>query len=190
MWSSACTPNVATPVPSGLYSTGDVEGDDTDDANSSINQHKFNEISMLDIPTCSLDLSTPILSHISDTGVANTCSISNNCRISNFLEFSFLDSSLNFNVDESKNEHSDPFTTLEKIRISFINQLIICQLNINSLRNKFEALKHILSGNLDILVVTESKLDASFPGNQFRMDGYSPPYRVDHRKWGWGYYLY
>ena len=69
MRSSACTPNVATPVPSGLYSTGDVEGDDTDDANSSINQHKFNEISMLDIPTCSLDLNTPILSHVSDTGV-------------------------------------------------------------------------------------------------------------------------
>ena len=81
-----CMYTVATPVPSGLYSTGDVEGDDTDDANSSINQHKFNVISMLDIPTCSLDLSTPIL----------------------------------------------PF-------ISFINQLIIGQLNINSLRNKFEA---------------------------------------------------
>ena len=52
-----------------------------DDANSSINQHKFNEISMLDIPTCSLDLNTPILSHVSDTGVANTCSISNTCSI-------------------------------------------------------------------------------------------------------------
>ena len=41
---SACTPNVASPVPSGLYSTRDVEGDDTDDANSSRNQRKFNEI--------------------------------------------------------------------------------------------------------------------------------------------------
>ena len=104
----------------------------------------------------------------------------------NFLEFSFLDSSLNFNVDESKNEHSDPFTTLKKIRISFINQLIIGQLNINSLQNKFEALKNIVSRNLDILVVTESKLDASFPVNQFHMDGYSPPYRVDRTVNGGG----
>ena len=160
---------------------------ESDYGNSSINQHKFNEISMLDIPTCSLDLSTSILSNVTDTGVANTCSISNTCRISNFLEFSVLDSSLNFNIDESKNE---PFTTLKKIRIYFINQLIIAQLNINSLRNKFEALKHIVSGNPDILVVTESKLDASFPVNQFRMDGYSPPYRVDRTINGGGVIIY
>ena len=43
-----------------------------------------------------------------------------------------------------------------------------------------------MSRNLDILVVTESKLDASFPVNQFHMDGYSPPYRVDRTVNGGG----
>ena len=80
----------------------------------------------------------------------------NTCSSSNFLESSYLDSSNIANVEENNNENNDPFNTRRNIRISFINQLIIGQLNINSFRNKFEALKYIVSRNLDILVVTES----------------------------------
>ena len=58
------------------------------------------------------------------------------------------------------------------------------------LRNKFEALKYIVRGNLDILVVTESKLDDSFPIEQFHMDGYLPPFRADRDKEGGGVIIY
>ena len=52
--------------------------------------------------------------------------------------------------------------TLKNIRVSNVNRLIIGQLNINSIRNKFEALKFITVGNIDILVITESKLITAF----------------------------
>ena len=72
---------------------------------------------------------------------------------------------------------SDPNNLLNNIRISNANKLIIGQLNINSLRNKFDALKTIISGKIDILVITESKLDESFPTNQFLIYGFSLPFR-------------
>ena len=98
-----------------------------------------------------------------EIGFANACSSLN------LLESTYLDSPINVNVEENNNENNEPFNTLRNIRLSSINQLIIGQLNINSLRNKFEALEYIVSGNLDILVVTESKSDSTFPANQFCM---------------------
>ena len=65
------------------------------------------------------------------------------------------------------NDNNDPYKILKSIRVSNVDRLIIGHLNINSLRNKFEALKIITKGNLDILIITESKLDDTFPINQF-----------------------
>ena len=36
-------------------------------------------------------------------------------------------------------------------------------LNINSVRNKFDSLQEIVMGKVDILIVAETKIDASFP---------------------------
>ena len=80
------------------------------------------------------------------------------------------------------NDNNDPYKMLKSIRVSNVDRLIIGHLNINSLRNKFEALKIITKGNLDILIITETKLDDTFPINQFIIDGFSPPFRVDHNK--------
>ena len=65
-------------------------------------------------------------------------------------------------------------------RISNANRLIIAQLNINPLRNKFDVLKTIISGKIDILVRTESKLDDTFPINQFLIEVLSSPFHLDH----------
>ena len=87
-------------------------------------------------------------------------------------------------------ENSDPYKTLKSIRVSNVDRLIIGQLNINSLRNKFESLKLIVKGNLDILIITESKLDETFPVNQFIIEGFSPPFRVDNNKYSGGVIIY
>ena len=58
------------------------------------------------------------------------------------------------------------------MRLKNLNKLIIGHLNINSIRGKFEALKEFVKNNLDILVVSETKLDHTFPVNQFHMEGY------------------
>ena len=60
-----------------------------------------------------------------------------------------------------------------------INRLIFSQLNINSLRNKFEFLQHIINKNIDVLLISETKIDSSFPSTQFDLEGYAIPYILD-----------
>ena len=56
---------------------------------------------------------------------------------------------------------------LRGIRIRNWNNLIIAQININSIRNKFELLLIKGEGNLDILLIIELNVDQSFPHSQF-----------------------
>ena len=60
-----------------------------------------------------------------------------------------------------------------------VDRIIIAHLNINSIRNKFDALKTMIAGNIDILLISETKLDESFPPSQFTVTGYRPPFRLD-----------
>ena len=46
-----------------------------------------------------------------------------------------------------------------KIRIGNVNMVIIDKLDINSIRNKFEQLNETVLKYIDVLVVTETKLD-------------------------------
>ena len=63
-------------------------------------------------------------------------------------------------------------------------------LNINSVRNKFEALTYIIDNNIDLLLISETKLDDSFPTAQFQMKDFSVPYRYDRNGKGGGLLLY
>ena len=56
------------------------------------------------------------------------------------------------------------------------NRLVIGNLNINSISNKFDNLKLIIQGKIGILVITETKTDSTFPLNQFAMQGYLKPF--------------
>ena len=49
--------------------------------------------------------------------------------------------------------------TLKKLRIKNLNRVIISQININSIRNKIELLSEAVFGNIDILMVSETKID-------------------------------
>ena len=59
------------------------------------------------------------------------------------------------------------------------NKLVIVHLNISSLRNKFELLTEKTKGNVDILLISETKIEKSFPDSQFKIDGFSNPHLVD-----------
>ena len=69
------------------------------------------------------------------------------------------------------------------------NKLIIAHLNINSLRNKFEFLISLIDDNIDILMISETKLDQSFPTNQFMIKGFSAPFCLDRNDKGGGIIL-
>ena len=79
---------------------------------------------------------------------------------------------------------------LRVFRKKNLNKLIIAHLNVNSLRNKFELLKEQIQDNIDILMIYETKIDASFPIGQFFLNGYSTPFRLDRNAYGGGILLY
>ena len=63
-------------------------------------------------------------------------------------------------------------------------------LNIKSISDKFDQLKLFVQGEVDDLIVTETKLDSTFPTSQFVIDVYSEPYRFDRNRNGSGVLIY
>ena len=54
----------------------------------------------------------------------------------------------------------DPsFSTLKSVRRKNLYRIIFAHLDINSLRNKFDAFVDQIKGNVDILIISETKLD-------------------------------
>ena len=49
----------------------------------------------------------------------------------------------------------------------------------NSIRNKFEMLHEVIGNNIDVLLISETKLGASFPLRQLILNGFTPPYRLE-----------
>ena len=68
---------------------------------------------------------------------------------------------------------------LRALRKKNLNKLIIAHLNVNSLRNKLEFLKEQIRDNIDILMTSETKINASFPIGQFLLNDCSTPFRMD-----------
>ena len=79
---------------------------------------------------------------------------------------------------------------LKGYRTKHSGKLIFATLNVNSLRYKFDEIASLISGNIDVLVLNETKLDSSFPTEQFFIQGFSPPYRVDRTGNGGGTMIY
>ena len=98
--------------------------------------------------------------------------------------------SIKNNNFETNISPEDAHSILRAIRIKNVNRLMIGSLNINSLANKFDLLREIISNHLDILVIVETKLDKSFPTNQFLIPGYNKPYRLDRNRNGGGVMIY
>ena len=85
-----------------------------------------------------------------------------------------------------KNNFTSPKEELNNLRLKNPNNLICDHLNVNSVRNKLELLSDIIKNNIDILMISETKLDQSFPNGQFQIHGYSEPYRFDRNGNGGG----
>ena len=63
-------------------------------------------------------------------------------------------------------------------------------LNINSIRTELEMLQFLLDDYIDILVLSESKLNGIFPTSQFQIYGFRTPCRLDRNKWAVGILLF
>ena len=68
---------------------------------------------------------------------------------------------------------------VRNLRLKNTGNIIFSYLNINSTRNKFENLSELVTGNVEILCIAETKLDPSLPNSQFLMPGFHEPLRMD-----------
>ena len=79
-------------------------------------------------------------------------------------------------------EYNTNLSSKEKLSIlrkRNIDKIIVTHLIINPLRNKFDSFIGQITGNTDILMVWETKLDDSFPIGQFIIEDFDVLYRVD-----------
>ena len=51
-------------------------------------------------------------------------------------------------------------------------------------------LQEVIGNNIDVLLISETKLDASFPLSQFILGGFTLPYRLDRTQQGGGIMLF
>ena len=62
---------------------------------------------------------------------------------------------------------SGPFEKLKNTRLKMTNSLVMAQLNINSLRKKFNLLVEMQRNNVDIMLIFETETDFQFFTAQF-----------------------
>ena len=90
------------------------------------------------------------------------------------------------NDNTSFDSNENAFDLIKQNRLKNKNKVILAHLNINSIRNKFTCLKELVSDNIDVLVIQETKLDETFPERAFMIPGYKKPFRKDRNSHGGG----
>ena len=71
------------------------------------------------------------------------------------------------------------FQDLKNLHIDNPANPIFGYLNINSIRNKFNDLEELIKGNIDVVMIAETKIDASFTTGQFLLDNFHQSFRLD-----------
>ena len=73
------------------------------------------------------------------------------------------------------------------MKICSPDKLILGHVNINSTRNKLDSLVYMQDRNIDFFFISETKLDDSFPLTQFKIEGFTTPYRYNRNDKGGGH---
>ncbi|MCH2406024.1 MAG: hypothetical protein MK200_07515 [Nitrosopumilus sp.] len=156
----------------------------------------FSNLSELDNADCTMKYFSPCVLNSLTPVVSNASNITNTNMRESIANNSFGSASTSINdiFSNSSNESvqhtaDNAIAILNDIRKKYINNVLIGHININAIANKFDALKVIIENRLDVLVLVETKLDDSFPEQQFIIDGYKKPYRLDRNSNGGGFDL-
>ena len=65
-----------------------------------------------------------------------------------------------------------PFPSVQAHRYKNPKNVIIGHLNVNSSRNKFVTVEEFTTNKIDFCLISETKVDESFPKQQFEINGY------------------
>ena len=89
-------------------------------------------------------------------------------------------------LKSSLNDQQDLGSNLQRVRTENPSRIIFGQININSIRNKFDLLMNITKNETYIFMISETKIAKSFPMSKFTMTGYLIPFRLDQTSHGGG----
>ena len=78
---------------------------------------------------------------------------------------------------------------MQECRFKNTKSIAIDHLNMNSLKNKVTEVNELITNKIDICLILETKLDQSFPNQQFQMHGYQIFHR-DRNKYSGRIVLY
>ena len=134
-----------------------------------------------------LELEYPLCSSSSDVRPNKEAHTFSSDGISNNSETRNMRESVSLTTVTTKDDFK---TKLKDIRITNLNRIVISHININSIRNIFELLAEAVKGNVDFLMVTETKIDKSFPASQFIVLSFTSPYRFGRIKEEGGILVY
>ena len=96
----------------------------------------------------------------------------------------------NSHIENEKEKGKHQSINQKSLKKEIPNRSIFAQINVNSIRNKFQLLASQIINNVDVLTVSETKLYDSFLTAQFLLDGFSKPCRLDRCSNGGGILLY
>ena len=91
------------------------------------------------------------------------------------------------NLDLRRNFNTFPLVKVHRLKNP--KNVTIGHLNVNSLRNKFTAVEELIKGKIDISLISDTKIDESFPNQQFKINGYKT-IRRDRDSFGGGLIFY
>ena len=97
-----------------------------------------------------------------------------------------------YDSDESLDAESatDCKRFLKALCTSNPDKLEFAYFHINSIRNKFEMLSDQIKGHIDVLLVSKTKIDGSFPNGNFLIDRFTKSCRLDQNSNGGGLILF
>lgn len=87
---------------------------------------------------------------------------------------------LNFGNIQEENSLDD----LRQFRLRNVNTVIIGNIKLNFLPATFDQVKKVILKKVNILVITETRLDDTFPLGLFYVEGFTMYYRFDRNRNG------
>ena len=74
-------------------------------------------------------------------------------------------------VFENSKECNIVFQSVQKHGLQNPNNIVISHLNVNSLRSKFDPVEELVQNKVDICFLSETKINETFPNQQFKTNG-------------------
>ena len=105
-----------------------------------------------------------------ETLIENICETESSSELATCLPEDTLESK----SDNHDNDENISFPFLKKIKSAHPENSFFRQLNVNSIRSKFESVQEIIQNTFEVFLVSETKIDSFFPNQQF----YIPEYRI------------